>query len=95
MTFFFYFSLVIFLIVCFLLCCVVLMQESKSSGLGSSFGGDAGESIFGTATADILKKFTGWLAIAFMAGCVILSLWTSALGYVGPTEVPVTIEQEG
>lgn len=95
MTVLFYFSLCIFLLVSFLLCAVVLMQESKSSGLGSSFGGDAGDSLFGTATADILKKFTGWLAIAFMAGCVILSLWTSALGYTGPAEVPVTIEQEG
>lgn len=56
------------------------MQESKTSGLGASFGGDSGESLFGTSTPEVLKKVTMWLAFIFFAGCLILSLWTGALG---------------
>lgn len=56
-----------------------MIQESKSSGLGASFGGDTNESVFGTSTADVLKKFTGWLGAAFLISCVFLSLWTGAL----------------
>lgn len=80
MTGFYYFILILFIIACALLCLAVLVQESKSMGLGSSFGGDSSDSLFGTATADILKKFTGWLAFIFLGSCVILSVWTTALG---------------
>ncbi|MDP1879346.1 MAG: preprotein translocase subunit SecG [Parachlamydiaceae bacterium] len=80
MTFLYFFSIALFLFLCFLLCSVILMQESKSSGLGASFGGEASESLFGTSTADILKKFTGWLALIFLVSCVLLSLWTNAMG---------------
>lgn len=55
------------------------MQESKTMGLGASFGGDSGESLFGTSTADILKKITAWMIGIFMFTCLFLSLWTSAL----------------
>ena len=60
---------------------VILIQKSSSMGLGSSFGGESKESIFGTSTADILKKITYWLAIMFMVSSVLLSLWTSRLGH--------------
>lgn len=63
------------------LCLIILIQESKSSGLGASFGGDANESVFGTATADVLKKFTAWLSVVFLVSCVLLSLWTQALAH--------------
>lgn len=56
------------------------MQESKSSGLGASFGGEASESVFGTSTADVLKKFTMWLGAIFLVACILLSLWTTAMG---------------
>ncbi len=46
-------------------------------GLGASFGGDAGSSLFGTSTADIVKKITAWLSAFFLIGAVILSLWTA------------------
>lgn len=75
-----------------LLCFVILIQESKSMGMGASFGGDAGESLFGTSTADVLKKFTAWLAVIFMGACIILSLWTSALGRSN-THASETVEQ--
>jgi preprotein translocase subunit SecG len=42
MTIIFYLSLFLFLTLCAVLCLVVLVQESKSLGLGASFGGDAG-----------------------------------------------------
>lgn len=79
MTFIYYLAIFLFIFLCFLLCFIILIQESKSSGLGASFGGDASESVFGTATADVLKKFTAWLALAFLISCVLLSLWTQAL----------------
>jgi preprotein translocase subunit SecG len=28
----------------------------------------------------VLKTFTAWLAVVFFASCIILSLWTAALG---------------
>jgi len=78
-TFAYFFVLALFMMLCTLLCFIVLIQESKSTGLGASFGGDAGDSVFGTSTADVLKKFTGWLAVVFLSSCLILSMWTSAL----------------
>ena len=89
----YYLALFLFLSVSAVLCLVVLMQESKSSGLGASFGGDSGSSVFGVATADVLKKFTGWLAMIFFAGCIILSLWTAAIPRAQQARAPVTVEQ--
>jgi len=90
MTFIYFLTISLFLLLCVLLCFVILIQESKSSGLGASFGGDSGESVFGTSTAEVLKKFTAWLAVIFLASCILLSLWTAALARSkvssGPTE---------
>ena len=80
MSFVYYLVIVLFVFISFLLCFVILMQESKSIGLGASFGGDSGDSVFGTATADVLKDFTSYLAVIFMVFCIILSLWTARLG---------------
>ncbi len=80
MTAFFYIALILFLVLCFVLCLVILVQESKSLGLGASFGGDPGESLFGTSTADVLKKFTAGLAAVFLLSCILLSLWSAAIG---------------
>lgn len=80
MTFIYFFSIGLFILLCILLCGVILIQESKSTGLGASFGGDVSDSLFGTSTADVLKKFTGWLAAIFLTSCVLLSLWTAAVG---------------
>lgn len=93
MTFIFYLALFLFLGICAILCFVILIQESKSLGLGASFGGDPGDSVFGTSTADVLKKFTAYLAIIFMAACVLLSLWTGAMGRPKSHLIPTTIEQ--
>lgn len=93
MTFIYYTALFLFMGLSVILCLVILVQESKSLGLGASFGGDPGESIFGTSTADVLKKFTAYLACIFMIGCVLLSLWTSALGRSKMRTLPPTIEE--
>jgi preprotein translocase subunit SecG len=93
MTFLFYTTLLLFILLCGLLCLVILLQESKSMGLGASFGGDAGDSFFGTSTADVLKKFTGWLTAMFMVICVVLSLWCAGIGRSKITQLPLTIEE--
>lgn len=64
---------------CFILSILVLVQESRSMGLGASFGGDAGTSLFGTSTADILKKITAISGVVFAALCFVLSIWTSTV----------------
>ncbi|GAB4191848.1 MAG: hypothetical protein Tsb0015_13880 [Simkaniaceae bacterium] len=79
MTFLFYLGLFLFLGLCFLLCFVIMIQESKSMGLGASFGGDSGDSLFGTSTAEVLKRFTAYLIGIFLVSCVVLSLWSSTL----------------
>ena len=75
----FYISLSVFFGLCGLLSFMILIQESKTLGLGASFGGDAGSSVFGTSTADILKKITAWLAVIFFALCLVLSYWSDAI----------------
>ena len=93
MTFLYFLFIIVFLFLCLLLSLVILIQESKSLGLGASFGGDSSDSLFGTSTADVLKKFTGYLAIIFMVSCVVLSLWTSTLGRVKKASHPTEIEE--
>lgn len=80
MTVVYYLFLFLFLFLCSILCFVILIQESKSSGLGASFGGDTGDSLFGTSTPEILKKITAWLSVIFLCGCIVLSFWTGAMG---------------
>jgi preprotein translocase subunit SecG len=93
MGFFYFFALFLFLLVALVLCGVILIQENKSLGLGASFGGDAGSSLFGTGTATVIKTLTAWLAAIFLVGCVILSIWTSALGRTSQSVEPLMTEQ--
>lgn len=80
MTVLFYIFLFLFLLISLLLCFVILIQEAKSLGLGASFGGDNSDSLFGTSTAEVIKKLTAYLAGIFLLGCLVLSLWSSAMG---------------
>ncbi len=93
MTILFYVAIAVFMLLCLVLCLVVLVQESKSMGLGASFGGDPGDSLFGTSTADVLKTITAWLGVIFVLSCVFLSLWTGAMGRGQSTIIPPTIER--
>ncbi len=90
MTILFYTFLFFFVLLCVVLCFVILIQEAKSLGLGASFGGDSGDSLFGTSTAEVLKRFTAYTAGAFLIACFCLSLWSSALGRQesAPARVP-------
>lgn len=92
MTFVYYFSIGLFMFLCFLLCVVILMQESKSMGLGASFGGEASD-VFGTSTAQVLKKFTATLSTLFLISCVFLSFWTSSLARKQVVAPPAQIEE--
>ena len=97
MTFMFYLFLFLFLLLCIVLCFTILIQQAKSLGLGASFGGDSGNSLFGTSTAEVLKRFTSMLAGIFLIGCLILSLWTGSLGRSSratPISAPVEEETE-
>jgi len=93
MTILFFIFLFLFLLASVLLCFVILIQEAKSLGLGASFGGDSGDSLFGTSTAEVLKRFTAYLAGAFLVTCLVLSLWSSSLGRRQPASMkPIEIE---
>jgi len=92
-TFLYFTAITLFILVCIVLCFVILIQESKSSGLGSSFGGAASDSLFGTSTADVLKSFTAWLSFVFLCSCVVLSLWTNSIGRSQHAEInPFPVE---
>jgi preprotein translocase subunit SecG len=79
MTTLFFICLFLFLFMCVILCFAILIQEAKSLGLGASFGGDNSDSLFGTSTADVLKKFTAYLSGAFLTVCLLLSVWSGTL----------------
>ena len=92
-TFLYFLTITLFMLLCVVICFVVLIQESKSTGLGASFGGDAGDSLFGTSTADVLKTFTAWLAVILQITCVLLSLSTTNMGRTKVSNAnPYTIE---
>lgn len=80
MTFIYYLFLFLFLFLAVVLMLSILVQESKTTSLGASFGGDSGDSLFGTSTPEVLKKFTAIVAALFLGGCIILSFWTGTLG---------------
>ncbi len=92
MTFLFYVLLFLFLLLCLLLSATILIQEAKSLGLGASFGGDSGDSLFGTSTAEVLKRFTAYLGAFFLIGCLVLSLWGASLGRAPSTATAAPVE---
>lgn len=94
MSVLFYISLFLFLFASVILSLVILVQEAKSLGLGASFGGDSGDSFFGTSTADVLKRFTAYLAGGFFIACLVLSIWSSAIARSYETASPVQVEME-
>lgn len=94
LTFVYFLAIALFLFLCVLLCGTILIQESKSTGLGASFGGESGDSVFGTSTADVLKRFTGWLGLIFIISCVLLSLWTASMAHSrSGTSTPFPVEE--
>ncbi len=75
------FLYVIEVLVSFLLGGIILLQKPKDGGLGVSFGGGMGESLFGGAQmGNILTKGTVVLAAIFLLNTLVLSRLTSASG---------------
>ncbi|MFO7936529.1 MAG: preprotein translocase subunit SecG [Kiritimatiellia bacterium] len=68
------------IVVCFLLGGIILMQKPKDGGLGVSFGGGMGESLFGAQMGNVLTKGTVVLAVIFLLNTLILSRLTSGSG---------------
>lgn len=68
------------IIVCFLLGGIILLQKPKDGGLGASFGGGMGESLFGAQMGNVLTKGTVILAVIFILNTLILSRLTSGSG---------------
>ena len=93
MSFLFYLFLFLFLFLSVITIVVIMSQESKSMGLGAAFGGDASNSLFGTSTAEVLKKFTTYLIVIFMVSCIMLSLWSNSLGRAKIKSAPTIIEE--
>ncbi len=91
MSLLFFMFIFLFLAIGVMLAFLIMMQESKNLGLGASFGGDSSSSVFGASTADVVKKATAYLAVAFLAGCFILTYWSHALS-MAPRPVEVEIE---
>ncbi len=72
------FGILVFIeiIVSIMLIIVVLMQSSKGGGLAGSFGGGQVSTVFGVRrTADFLSKATTYLAIAFVALCLVINFF--------------------
>ncbi|MCL1834408.1 MAG: preprotein translocase subunit SecG [Leptospirales bacterium] len=62
---------VIFSIACVLLIIIILLQADKGAGMGIL--GGAGQSTFGSSTADIITKITTFFVAIFMIGAMGLS----------------------
>lgn len=97
MTILYYFSIALFLLLSFCLSGLILMQDSKSAGMGSSFGGETTQALLGTAAPDILKRCTAYLIVFFLSSCILLNFWTESLStpvYLQPApEVEITSEE--
>ena len=62
-------------IVCVLLVIIILMQPSKAeSGVGSAFGGQATDALFGANTPTLLAKVTAYLTTIFFALSLLLAI---------------------
>ena len=62
---------VIFSVACVLLIIIILLQADKGAGMGIL--GGAGQSTFGSSTADIITKITTFFVAIFMIGAMALS----------------------
>jgi preprotein translocase subunit SecG len=91
MSFMFFLCVFLFVAIGVILSLLILVQESKSLGLGASFGGDSSSSLFGASTAEIVKKITAYLALIFLVGSLCITYGSHALSKA-PKEQPVEIQ---
>ncbi len=66
---------VLFVILSILLVVLILLQSDKSSGMGIL--GGSSSSAFGSSTADVMTKITGYMVAFFMLGALGLSVMES------------------
>ncbi len=66
---------VVFAVLCVLLIIIILLQADKGAGMGIL--GGAGQSTFGSSTADIITKITTFMVAVFMIGSLGLSILAS------------------
>jgi len=68
-------STVLFVILSILLVIMILLQSDKSSGMGIL--GGSSSSAFGSSTADVMTKITGYMVAFFMIGALALAVMES------------------
>ncbi len=72
---------IIHCLIALLLVVIVLLQDSKGGGVGGAFGAGTNQSIFGASgAASFLVKVTRFLAVGFMATCILLTVLSSRRG---------------
>ena len=79
LSLFYYIILAVFVVGSLLLTGIVLLQRPKSEGLGSAFGGNITENMFGAQTTDVLTKFTIYLGSAFFIATLLLAMLTARI----------------
>ncbi|MEW6321706.1 MAG: preprotein translocase subunit SecG [Acidobacteriota bacterium] len=91
----------LYVLVCFLLMVVILLQQGKGGDMAAAFGGGGGsQAVFGARSgATVLTKATTGLAIAFVLGSLLLSVWTqsgpsSVVGGIEPAPAPTAPAQQ-
>lgn len=57
-----------------LLVIIILMQKTKSQGIGMTFGGAMGESLFGAQVGNVLTRMTVILSIVFLVNTTLLAM---------------------
>ncbi len=60
-------------IVSVLLLLIILMQRPRSEGLGTAFGGNVADTLFGSGAGNVLTKITAWLATIFFVTTITLA----------------------
>ena len=69
-----YISIFIFLIVCVFMILLILIQKGRGGGLASAFGGQGGNTAFGSKTGDVLTWVTSIVFGLFLLMAVALNL---------------------
>ncbi len=65
---------ILFVAVCLILIALVLLQKGRGGGLAAAFGGEGGQSAFGSKTGDVFTWVTIVIVVAFFLIAISLSL---------------------
>ncbi len=93
-----YISIFIFLMVCVFMILLILIQKGRGGGLASAFGGQGGNTAFGSKTGDVLTWVTSIVFGLFLLLAVALNLLGDRVNKIktgpGPV-VPVAASAAG